>query len=276
MEASDQNEVKVSKSKSPVQKRPGGMTKRHSDPVQLKVATPDNFISYALQSGRAIEEIEKLIEFRNRELARLAELKFNESRAQFLKECPQIVKNKTAPVVTKDGKTWGGYTYSDLDNLVNTVKDAESRAGLSHRWEDSRNDKGEMVVTCILSHLDGHEVRTTLAWPSDKSGGKNDIQAMKSTISYLRRATLESCLGVSQGGDDNDGKDAPGNEPQQRGNGLDDDMFRTLLASVIKGTISVSQIAKQYSLTEEQRDTLQRNEPAKPGFESPTDELPFA
>src|SRR5688572_173262 len=200
-----------SKQPSPALKKKGTIQKRHTDPAQLKSATPENFIAFALQSGRSIEEIQQLINFRNAELARLAELEFNEAKAQFLKNCPAIVKNKVAPETMKDGKKWGGYKYSDLDNLINTVKEAEATAGLSHDWEDGKNEKGEMVVTCILSHLNGHKKKSTLSWSFDKSGGKNDIQAMKSTISYLRRATLESVLGVSQGGD-NDGQDAPGQE----------------------------------------------------------------
>jgi hypothetical protein len=41
--------------------------------------------------------------------------------------------------------------------------------------------------------------------PADKSGGKNDIQAMASTVTYLRRYTLTGALGITTGNDDNDG-----------------------------------------------------------------------
>jgi len=41
--------------------------------------------------------------------------------------------------------------------------------------------------------------------PFDKSGGKNDIQAIASSVTYLRRYTLTGALGISTCEDDNDG-----------------------------------------------------------------------
>lgn len=247
----------VSKQKSPEQKGKGLMKKPHTVPALPKAANPDNFISYALQSGRSIDEIQQLIKFRNDELARLAELEFKAAKAEFIKTCPAIVKNRDVPLTkTQSGKTFGGYRYTDLDNLINTIKEAEGNAGLSHEWQDGRNERGEIVVTCILSHVGGHEKRTTMAWPMDPSGGKNDIQAMKSTVSYLRRATLESVLGVSQGGDDDDGSGAPGQEAK----GLDtpnEEGFRILLKSVRMGTMTMEQVEKTYSLTPEQKEIMQ-------------------
>lgn len=246
-----------SKQSSQVPKKKGSISKRHSDQVQLKSATPENFIAFALQSGRSIEEIQQLINFRNAELARVAELEFYEAKRQFLKTVPRIIKNQDADFgETKTGAKGASYRYSDLDNLINTIKDAESAAGLSHDFKTTQDDKGNVQITCILSHVGGHSETDTLKAPPDKSGGKNDIQAMKSTVSYLRRAALESVLGLSQGGDDNDGKDAPGQYTQALEVPTEDG-FRILLQSVRKGTMTVEQVTKTYALSGEQLEALQ-------------------
>ena len=42
--------------------------------------------------------------------------------------------------------------------------------------------------------------------PPDESGGKNYIQAFKSTKTYLERQTLEAICGVTEKGEDDDGR----------------------------------------------------------------------
>lgn len=42
--------------------------------------------------------------------------------------------------------------------------------------------------------------------PPDAGGAKNAIQARSSTVSYLERYTLKAITGLSEGGDDTDGR----------------------------------------------------------------------
>jgi hypothetical protein len=268
MEQGNEQPVKneVSKPSSPAPKKKGTMTKRHSGTVQLKEATPENFIAFALQSGRSIDEIQQLINFRNAELARLAKLDFMEAKRVFLKTVPKIIKNQDANFgETSSGKKGASYRYSDLDNLINTVKDAESTAGLSHDFKTTQDNNGWVTITCILSHIGGHSETDTIKAPPDKSGGKNDIQAMKSTVSYLRRATLESVLGLSQGGDDNDGHTNQ-NTFFADLETLSSDGFLHVMKSVRQGTMTIEQVKKSYALTAEQVDSLERVAPHEPSI----------
>lgn len=250
----EENEPTKSQSQAP--KKKGMMAKQSTVPVQVK-ATPDNFIMIAIQTGRSMEEIQKLIDMRNAEIARLAKMDFNDAKSQFLKSVPRIVKNRDADFgTTNSGKEGASYRFSDLDNLINTVKEAESNAGLSHDWKTNYDDKGNILVTCILSHVNGHSETDTLKFEADKSGGKNGIQAMKSTISYLRRGTLESVLGLPQGGDDNDGKDAPHQSNNSDLPAVTQEGFILLVNSVRKGTMTIEQVQKTYALTPEQLETL--------------------
>jgi hypothetical protein len=49
----------------------------------------------------------------------------------------------------------------------------------------------------------------------DMSGGKNDIQQIGSTQTYLQRYTLIGGLGLSTADEDNDGCGAPSSQPEQ-------------------------------------------------------------
>jgi hypothetical protein len=259
----DATNVKPESNEGPKEKsttKKNSISKRSTGTVPLKGVTPDNFIAFALQSNRSMEEIQQLINFRNAELARLAKLDFLEAKKVFLKQVPRIVKNQMADFgETKSGAKGASYKYNDLDNLINTVKEAESAAGLSHDWKTVQDAQFNVTITCILSHVGGHSETDTLKGPPDKSGGKNDLQAIKSTVSYLRRATLESVLGVSQGGDDNDGRDSRASFVDLET--LSDEGFLHVMKSVRMGTMTIDQVTKAYALSGEQLDSLQRVAP---------------
>jgi hypothetical protein len=60
-------------------------------------------------------------------------------------------------------------------------------------------------VTCKLTHKQGHSEEVTLEAPLDTSGGKNNIQAMGSSVSYLERYTLLAITGLATKEQDDDG-----------------------------------------------------------------------
>ena len=63
-----------------------------------------------------------------------------------------------------------------------------------------------ITVTCIVSHLDGHSESTTMSASADKTGGKNEVQAIGSTVTYLQRYTLIGSLGITTADDDMDAR----------------------------------------------------------------------
>src|SRR5690606_35194749 len=63
-------------------------------------------------------------------------------------------------------------------------------------------------VTCVITHELGHSERTTLSAAPDESGGKNSIQAVGSTVTYLQRYTLMAATGLAAKDMDDDGRKA--------------------------------------------------------------------
>ena len=134
-----------------------------------------------------------------------AEKAFHMAVAEFKKNPPEVIKDK-------DNLQFKS-KYASKGNLVNTVNSALSPHGLNASWEFDQREDGKIGVTCTLSHAQGHSKKVTLWAPPDKSGSKNPIQEIKSTITYLEIATYEAVTGVaaSDAGDD-DGNGAKGKD----------------------------------------------------------------
>ena len=62
-------------------------------------------------------------------------------------------------------------------------------------------------MTCVLTHVLGHSERVPMQSGRDESGGKNSIQGLGSTVTYLQRYTLLAATGMAVKGPDNDGAD---------------------------------------------------------------------
>lgn len=257
--AKSKKTVPVKQSKSLALKEKDSTPIMSTAPVQVNNG-PDGMIMIALQGGRTMEEIGKLIEFRNNELARLAKLEFMDSKARFNKERKRIIKNQDADFgTTSTGKQGAKYKFENLDDIDDAIKDLAADCGFSWEWK-TRYDGDYIFIQCILSHKGGHYESDEMRGKTDKSGGKSDIQADSSTSTYLMRYTLKKVLGLSSGKDDNDGHKIKDDEivdytfhnlPSPT-----DEQYNVFMRSVISGTITVDQIKDKMYLTADQEKAL--------------------
>lgn len=104
----------------------------------------------------------------------------------------------------KKDKTWTDYWHDDVGVTLHNVGAAMGPLGLAIRFATKHID-GLIYVAAICSHSLGHSERAELPAAPDTSGGKNDIQAVGSTIRYLQRYTLNMLLGLAPPGDPNEG-----------------------------------------------------------------------
>jgi len=146
------------------------------------------------------------------------QIKFEENEAkkayfnavsEFKKNPPKILKDKHVYYETKTGAT--EYDHASLGNVTATISTELSKHGLSANWKQSQ-DNGQLTVTCILTHRLGHSESTSLTAANDTSGGKNTIQAVSSTNSYLCRYTILAITGLATHDQDDDGRNS---EPQE-------------------------------------------------------------
>jgi len=169
--------------------------------------TPMDMIDKALASGASPEALEKLLALQERWEANQAKRAFDTAMAEAKAELPRVLKNKKADFETKTGGRTS-YAYETLDALSAAIDPVLHRFGLSYRYS-SKVENGQISVTCIVSHSQGHKEETTLQCAPDTSGAKNSVQAIGSATTYLQRYTLKLALGVSASTDD-DAKTAAG------------------------------------------------------------------
>lgn len=170
--------------------------------------TPMAMLQIAVQQGADLDKLEKLMALQERWEANNARKAYVAATAAFKANPPTIVKNKHVRFQTSKGVT--EYDHATHDHVTNTIGEALSKHGLSHRWEISQ-EQNRITVTCILQHIDGHSERTSMEGNADDSGGKNSIQAIGSAVTYLQRYTLLAATGMSsRDNEDDDGLGAGG------------------------------------------------------------------
>jgi hypothetical protein len=153
-----------------------------------------------------IEGIKELIKLRREEQSHDAERQLNSAMAAAKAEFQPIVK--THLVEYGEGVKKTSYKHEDLGDIAAFVDPILAAHGLFYRFRATSNLNEPISVTCILSHRLGHSEETTLRAGADNSGGKNSIQSMASTVTYLQRYTLRLALGIATARGDDDGRAA--------------------------------------------------------------------
>lgn len=165
---------------------------------QIPVNSPMGMMMAAVKQGIALEQVEKMMDLQERWEQREAEKAFNDAMAAFKSEAVEIIKSKTVSYNSTS------YAHEELYDIVEAVGPALSKHGFAWGWK-TEQEGGQIRVTCVLKHKHGHSESVSLQSPPDNSGGKNSIQAIGSTVTYLERYTLRAITGVASKGQDDDG-----------------------------------------------------------------------
>lgn len=159
-------------------------------------------ISMALEKGADTQQLQMLMDLRDREAAFQAKNAFTAAMADFKKNAPELVKDTKVSYSTDRGDT--EYHHVSLHQASSKIAEALSKVGISHRWDIDQPPGGAITVTCILTHEFGHSESTPMTSLADSSGGKNSIQAIASAITYMQRYTLLAAVGLAAAAQDND------------------------------------------------------------------------
>ncbi len=182
------------------------MTMKKAEAVpQSNAVTPMQLIETALAQNADLDKLERLWDLQQKWEANEARKAFNDAMAAFRAECPKIGKNKSVSF----GSNRTAYRHATLDHAIEIIQPVLAKHGLSFSWRVNQKEDGVIGVTCIVTHVRGHQESTTMYGTPDNSGSKNSIQAIGSTTTYLQRYTLFSILGLAAGEDD-DGSAASG------------------------------------------------------------------
>lgn len=229
----------------------------HSAPAPLEF-TPGNALMVAVQSGRSIEEIKEFMALYREEETQKARRSFMSDKADAQRAMKSVRKTTPADFgETRSGKEGAKYNYSTLGNTGDEIRDVLHGHGFTYDWDAEQTEK-DIIVTCILTHRDGFEKRVKLKSPADPSGGKSSVQAIGSTLTYLKRQTLEMAVGVTLVDDDDDGNQAPRfNTSSVKKPKPTPDEFFNLTLSVSRGQCTMDEALEYFTLNDEQIKTLE-------------------
>lgn len=124
--------------------------------------------------------------------------------SKFQGEMPKIDLDATVKVTTKSGGSYD-FRYATLANIMSHVRPILAKHGLSV----TQGINVDVLETTLL-HSSGQSIRYTIPISLDGS-----MQEVGSRISYLRRYSISSCLGVVAD-DDDDANIASGNSYQKK------------------------------------------------------------
>ena len=198
-------------------------------------------LSMAVEKGADLETLKQLITMKKDCEKTEAEKAYVVAMYNFKAEPPEILKNSHVSYENKSGdKT--SYKHASLDYICQQVSPCLSDNGLFHRWDVEQKEGGLIKVTCIIQHALGHQEKVPMQSLPDGSGGKNSIQAIGSTITYMQRYTLMSALGLAAATDD-DGQGLETNDELIS----EDDAMDIVFEAKEKG-IPLEKITKAYGI----------------------------
>ena len=164
-----------------------------------KEANSYDILMRAIELNVDLDAFEKLVNLVEKVQIDKAKREFYEAFAKFQSQVPPILKSSEVNM----GAGRPRYNYASLYDIISKIQKPLGDNHLSYRW-DVKNDDVMIEVTCILSHKGGYELQTSIAAPRDSSPGKSTVQAIASTITYLKRYTLVSLLGIGTADPDDD------------------------------------------------------------------------
>ena len=177
--------------------------------VQVMPQSTDPYmrlIELAVVNNSDLMKLEKLMDLQERYDRNVARKAFFEAMAKFQSEIPIIKKSKLADFgTTNNNKVGAKYKYASLDDIAEAIKPFLQKHGFSYRFEQFA-ENNLISVTFVVTHFLGHSESNHMSCFADTTGGKNAIQALASSNTYLRRYTLTAGLGIATADEDIDGR----------------------------------------------------------------------
>lgn len=163
----------------------------------------DGMIEKAITAGLDVETLERLLALKERHEASEARKAYYQALARFQRDCPVITRSKSAD----------RYKYAPLSDIIAQVGTLESDCGLTHRFDQVMADDGSMLVTCHITHEDGHSESTTSTVPATQGRGTNSAQNAGIMTTYGMRYSFLGALGITTADEDMDGRLPQSAEP---------------------------------------------------------------
>ena len=157
-----------------------------------------------------VEKLEQMFALHQKVQAEAARRAYHAALAELQADIPTVV---ALGKITGDDKQSGAKVtrskYAKWEDVNEAIRPALTKHGFALSFRISQpTDASRIEVTAVLSHREGHAEETSLHLPNDPTGGKNNVQAWGSSLSYGKRYTSFAMLNIAARGEDDDGKAA--------------------------------------------------------------------
>lgn len=191
-----------------------------SDPVQGSSTAIIQVIERAaLNPDIDVEKMERLLAMQERIMTRNAEMAFNSAMRAAQEEMPKVLRNKNNDQTSSK--------YADLEKVNEIIVPVYTKHGFSLSFGTGTSTlDGHILITCLVSHVEGHTRPYQCDMPLDLAGikgnqNKTPTHAHGSTMSYGRRYLTLLIFNVTLTNEDKDG-----NQPGDR---ITDDQVTVLM-----------------------------------------------
>ena len=197
-------------------------------------------IDKAIEKDIDVDKFAKLVDIVKMLENEKAKRDFYEALSNFQGEVPTIIKKSEVNM----GYGKPHYNYASLGDIITEIQKPLQKYGLSYHWRVN-NDDSFIEVTCILAHSSGYELQTSISAAKDATPGKSNVQAIASTITYLKRYTLISLLGIGTADPDDDAQSTLNVDKKQEIN--DKDKIIEQIKSELKNCKDVDGVKRIWS-----------------------------
>ncbi len=153
-------------------------------------------------------KLQALLEMQERMEARQAEREFIAAFNRLSTDLPRVKKNGTITLIAKDGANKGSIPFARWEDVDKAIRPLMVREGFTLSFDSAPRpgEGGGLIVTGTLMHAAGHTRTASMPLALDTGPGRNNLQAMGSTLSYGKRYCAEMLLNIVREGEDDDGK----------------------------------------------------------------------
>lgn len=118
------------------------------------------------------------------------------------------------PLIEKDkmANAYGGYNFADINSILEVIRPILNRHGLGIH-HNVTNEPNRVGVETVIFSVEGETLKSPIFYAETTGLTQRGVQAYGSLVTYLRRYSMVSFLGIAYGIKDDDG-DLAVNEPE--------------------------------------------------------------
>lgn len=178
-----------------------------AEPAQLPATSqpePNSLLPAIIKASRDasvdVAKMEAMMRMQRELQADEARREAIEAFTRMSADLPRVKKNGTIDL--GKGKPIAFARWEDMDQVIRPLL---TREGFTLSFNSAMREGGGLVVTGELMHVSGHVRTATIPLPLDTGPGRNNLQAVGSTLSYGKRYCAEMLLNIVREGADDDG-----------------------------------------------------------------------